>query len=197
MNTSSSHQITIASHFNQTSPDTSAELKGLITRSKVLERAPHLGPVAWLVSAPVTHALTATFDRDLGEPILWAWRTHRELQEAANATVAGAGSPEYVTLAKHEISSIHHPEVDVTVDQQPPVTLTFDLTLLFTLESLRLTVQGGLLVGLSPGACSAEVTLGAHGFDFKRSATYALQELVKLHTGLRLLPASAYAAQPV
>ncbi|WP_410790650.1 hypothetical protein [Kribbella sp. C-35] len=195
MNTSS--QITIASHFNRTSPDASTELNDLITRSKVLEMAPHLGPVAWLASAPVTHALAGTFDRDLGEPILWAWRTHRNLQEAASATLAGTRSPEYVTLAKHEISSIHHPEVDVTVDQYTPVTITFDLTLLFTLEALRLTVQSGLLVGLSPGACSVEVTLGAHGFDFKRSATYALQQLVTLHTGLRLLPASAYAELPV
>lgn len=196
MNTSS-HQITIASHFNQTSPDASAELNDLITRSKVLELAPRLGPVAWLASAPVTRALTATFDRDLGEPILWAWQTHRLLEKAASATLAGSGSPEYVTLAKHEISSIHHPEVDVTVDRQAPVTITFDLTLLFVLEALRLTVQRGLLVGLSPGACSVEVTLGAHGFDFKRSATYALQELVTLRTGLRLLPASAYAELPV
>ncbi|TCC01927.1 hypothetical protein [Kribbella soli] len=196
MNTTS-HQITIASHFNQTSRDASAELSDLITKSKVLELAPHLAPVAWLASAPVNRALTATFDRDLGDPILWGWRTHRDLQEAASATLAGTGSPEYVTLAKHEISSIHHPEVEVTVDQQAPVTIRFDLTLLFTLEALRLTVQSGLLVGLSPGSCSVEVTLGAHGFDFKRSATYALQELVTLHSGLRLLPASAYAELPV
>jgi hypothetical protein len=193
MNTSR-HPITIVSHFNHTGPDTSAELSDVITTSKVLE---HVGPASRLLSAPVTHALTATFDRDLGEPILWAWRTHRDLQEAASATLAGSGSPEYVTLAKHEISSIHHPEVDVTVDRQAPVTITFDLTLLFMLEALRLTVQRGLLIGLSPGACSVEVTLGAHGFDFKRSATYALQELVTLRTGLRLLPASAYAELPV
>ncbi|MGW6195821.1 hypothetical protein ACWF0M_06705 [Kribbella sp. NPDC055110] len=197
MNTNSSHQITIASHFGRTTPDASAELKDLITRSKVLELAPHLGPVAWLATAPVTRALAETFDRDLGEPILWAWQTHRELQEAARATLAGTGSPEYVTLARHEISSIYHPEVDVTVDRQAPVTITFDLTLLFRLEAVRLTVQGGRIIGLSPGACTVEVTLGAHGFDLKRSATYALEELVTLHSGLRLLPASAYAVQPV
>ncbi len=196
MNTSS-HRITIASHFNQTGPDTSAQLNDLIRSSKVLGLVPHLGPAGRLMSAPVTRALTATFDRDLGDPILWVWRTHRVLQDAASTTLAGTGSPEYVTLAEHEISSIHHPEVDVTVDRHAPVTITFDLTLLFRLEGLRLTVQGGLLTGLSPGACSVDVTLGAHGFDFKRSAKYALQELVTLHTGLRLLPASAYAVQPV
>jgi hypothetical protein len=196
MNTSSDH-ITIASHFDQTGRDTSGELSDLITSSKVPGLVPQLGPAARLVSAPVTRALTAIFDRDLGDPILWAWRTHRDLKEAAIATLAGTGSPEYVTLAKHEISSIHHPEVDVTVDQQAPVTITFDLTLLFKLESLRLTVQSGLLIGLSPGACSVEVILGGHGLDFTRSAKYALQELVTLHTGLRLLPALAYAVQPV
>lgn len=192
MNTSS-HRVTIASHFNQTTPDTSAELNDLITSSRVLESVPHLGPVGRLVPAPVTRALAATFDRDLGDPILWAWRTHRDLKEAASATLAGNGPPEYVTLAEHEISSIHHPEVDITVDRWPPATITFDLTLRFTLEALLLTVQGGLLIGLSPGVCSVDVALSAHGFDFSRSAKYALQELLTLHTGLRLLPASAYA----
>ncbi|GAA1573402.1 hypothetical protein GCM10009789_28630 [Kribbella sancticallisti] len=187
----SSHGVTIAAHFNPT------EVNDLVANSKVLELVPHLGPAGRLVSAPVTRALAETFDRDLGDPILWAWRTHRELKEAATATLAGTGSPEYVTLAKHEISSIHHPEVDVIVDRQAPVTITFDLTLLFTLDGLLLTVQSGLLIGLSPGTCSVDLTLGAHGFDFSRSAKYALQELVPLHTGLRLLPASAYARQPV
>ncbi len=196
MNTSS-RRITIASHLNRTGPNASAELNDVLTSSKVLELVPHLGPASRLVSASVTHALTATFARELGDPILGAWRMHRDLQEAARASLASTGSREYVTLAKHEISSIHHPEVDVTVDQQDPVTITFDLTVLFMLESLLLTVRRGLLVGLSPGSCSVEVTLGAHGFDLRRCATYALQELVTLHTGLRLLPASAYAAQPV
>ncbi|TCC27345.1 hypothetical protein [Kribbella speibonae] len=196
MNTSS-HRVTIASHFGQTSRDTSAELNGLLARSNVLELVPHLGSAGRLVSAPVAHALTATFDHDLGDSILWAWRTHRDLQEAASATLADTGPPEYVTLADHEISSVHHPEVDVIVDGQAPYTITFDLTVLFTLESVLLTVQRGLLIGLSPGACSVEVSLGAHGFDFRRSARYALQELVTLHTGLRLLPASAYAELPV
>ena len=83
--------------------------------------------------------------------------------------------------------------MDVTVDRWPPATIAFDLTLRFTLEGLLLTVQGGLLIGLSPGVCSVDVALSAHGFDFSRSAKYALQELLTLHAGLRLLPPSAYA----
>jgi hypothetical protein len=111
------------------------------------------------------------------------------------ATLAGTGPPEYVSLASHEISSMHHPEVDVTVDLQPPVTITFDLTFLFKLEAVLLTIQRGLLIGLSPAACMVELTFGAHGINVSRSAKYALAELVTLPTGLRLMPASAYAAE--
>ncbi|MER7245546.1 hypothetical protein [Kribbella sp. NPDC000426] len=189
MNTS---RVTIASHLNQTNQDTSAELNNLIISSKVLESVPHLGPAGRLVSAPVGHALEAAFDHSLGDPILWAWQTHRDLKAAATATLDGTGQPEHVALAEHEISSIHHPEVDITVDQWAPVTITFDLTLHFTLEGLLLTVQGGLLIGLGPGACSADATLSTHGFELSRSAQYTLHELITLHTGLRLLPASAY-----
>ena len=190
----SNHRVTIISHFNQTSRDASAELNELVTNSKVLELAPRLGPVGPLVSGPVAGALAETLDRDLGAPILWAWRTHRDLKLAATATLAGTGPPEYVSLARHEISSIHHPEVDVTVDLQPPVTITFDLTFLFKLDALLLTIQRGLLIGLSPAACMVELTFGAHGINVSRSAKYALAQLVTLPTGVRLLPASAYAA---
>ena len=189
MNTSN-HRVTIVSLFTEASHDASTELNNIVTRSGVLKAVPRVGP---LVSGPVAGALAKVLDEDLGAPILWAWRTHRDLKEAARATLAGAGTPEHVSLASHKISSDHHPEVDVTVDAQSPMTIRFDLTLLYTLDALLLTVQKGRLVGLSPAECSVTMTFGTHGINTTRSSKYALPELLTVHSGLRLLPKSAYA----
>lgn len=184
------HPVTIVSLFTEAGQDASTELDRLVTSSGILESVHRVGP---LVSGPVAGALAKVLDVNLGAPILWAWRTHRELKEAARATLAGSGPPEHVSLADHKITSDHHPEVDVTVDPQPPLTIRFDLTLLYTLEALVLTVQRGHLVGLSPVRCAVTMTFGSHGINTTRSRTYALPELLTVHPGLRLLPESAYA----
>jgi hypothetical protein len=134
-----------------------------------------------------------TLDQDLGDPILWAWQAHQALTNAAKATLAGTGPPEHVSLTSHTITSVHHPQVDVIVDEKRAMTITFDLTLTFELEALLLTVQRGYLVGLSPAGCHAEMTFGAHGIDVTRSKDYRLPEVVNVRNGLPLLPSSAYA----
>jgi hypothetical protein len=192
MNTND-RRVTIVSLFSEAGQDGSTELNNLVTSSGVLKLVPRAGPAGPLVSGPVAAALAKVLDQNLGDPILWAWRTHRDLKEAATATLAGTGPAEHVSLASHKISSVHHPEVDVTVDGQAPVTITFDLTLLFTLDALLLTVQRGLLVGLSPAGCSVTMTFGAHGINTTRSHRYTLPELIHIQTGLRLLPKPAYA----
>jgi hypothetical protein len=192
----SDHRVTIISHLSETSQDARGELSELVTASGVLNPVARLGPAGQLVTGPVADAVAETLELDLGDPIVWAWQTHHALKEAARATLAGTGSPEHVSLATHKISSVHHPQVDVIVDEQPPLTITFDLTLLFRLEALLLTVQRGRLVGLSPAECYVEMTFGAHGMNVSRSRRYALPELVNVQIGLPLLPASAYVTAP-
>jgi hypothetical protein len=151
-----------------------------------------MGLTGPMMAAPVTGALAEALTLDLGNLIFWGWQTHHSLKEAARVTLAGVGPPQHVSLATHRITSVHHPQVDVIVDEQQTMTITFDLTLTFSLEALLLTVQRGLLVGLSPASCHVEMTFGAQRMNVSRSWTYGLPDLVNLQYGLPLLPRSAY-----
>jgi hypothetical protein len=186
------HPITVLSHFRQTSNDTAAELNELLSASGALSPFARMGLTGQMVGGPVAGALAEALTLDLGDIIFWGWQTHHSLQAAARATLAGAGPPQHVSLATHGITSVHHPQVDVIVDEQQTMTITFDLTLIFSLEALLLTVQRGLLIGLSPAGCHVEMTFGAHGMNVSRSWTYRLPDLVNLQYGLPLLPRSAY-----
>ena len=186
------HPITVLSHLRQTSNDAAAELDELLSRSGVLSPFSRMGLTGPMIAGPVADALAEALKLDLGNVIFWGWQTHHSLQEAARATLAATGPPQHVSLARHQITSVHHPQVDVIVDEQQTMTITFDLTLIFALEALLLTVQRGLLVGLSPAGCQVDTTFGAHGMNVSHSWRYGLPDLVNLHHGLPLLPRSAY-----
>jgi len=171
-------------------------LNELLAASGVLNPFARMGLTPPSVTGPNAGAVTEALDLGLGNIIVWGWQTHRALQEAARATLPGTGAPRHVGLAIHQITSVHHPQVDVIVDEQPPLTVTFDLTLLFRLEVLLLTVQRGRLVGLSPAGCQVGMTFGAHGMNVSRSGRYVLPELANVQSGLPLLPASAYVTAP-
>jgi hypothetical protein len=145
-----------------------------------------------MLAGPVAGAVAEALTLDLGNIIFWGWQTHHSIQEAARGTLAGTGPPQHVSLAAHQITSVHHPQVELIVDEQNTATITFDLNLVFRLEALLLTVQRGLLIGLSPAGCHVEMTFGAHGMNVAHSWTYGLPDLVNLQYGLPLLPGSAY-----
>jgi hypothetical protein len=191
-----SDRATVMSHLGgggRRHRDSTDELSKLVTNSNVLAPlAGRLGPAARFAAGPVTAGLASALSVNLGDVILWGWQTHHALRAAATATLPGTGPPQHVGLATHQIRSEHHPQVDVIVDEQPPMTITLDLWLVFKLDALLLTVQGGRLVGMSPAGCQVDMTLGARGMNVTRSKKYTLPELVQMGSGLRLLPATAY-----
>jgi hypothetical protein len=186
------HRVTIISHFSDATQDATGELSELVATSGVLNPLGRIVPAVSVVAGPVAGALAETLKLDLGNIIVWGWQTHGSLKAAARATLPGTGPPQHVSLATHQIRSVHHPEVEIIIDEQPPMTITFDLTVVFRLEAVLLTVQRGLLVGLRPAGCRVEITFGAHGMNIFRTGRYALPELVNVESGLRLLPSSAY-----
>jgi hypothetical protein len=191
-----SRDATIVSHLTRPGPD-ARELNQLVASTGVLAPlASHLGAAASWAAGPVTGAVAETLDVRLGDVIIWGWQTNQAIQRAAKATLPGTGPPEHVGLYRHEIRSVHHPQVDVFINERPPLTITFDLTLVFVFDALLLTIQRGLLVGLSPAGCQVEMIFGAHGINATRSARYMLPALVEVEPGPPLLPASAYVASP-
>jgi hypothetical protein len=185
-------RITVMSHLTETGQDAASDLDKVVRDSGVLRSARGLGAVGPLVTGPVVGAVAETLQFGLGDVIVWAWQKHQAIKEAAVATLSGDGEARYVGLADHKIKSEHQPKVDVMIDEQSTVTLEFDLTLEFKIEALLLTIQRGLLVGLSPARCDLEATFGAHGLNVSRSGKYRIPDLVQVRTGLPLLHRSYY-----
>jgi hypothetical protein len=98
---------------------------------------------------------------DLGDLVVAGWRKQGQLAAAAERTAASPGTSELVELATHRVSSVHHPYVELLVNDVRVTTVNFELDLEFEVKALVATVRDGHLVSLHSGECDLSATLSA------------------------------------
>jgi len=102
---------------------------------------------------------------DLGDVLVGAWRKHRALVAAAEATRDRPGATELVQLATHRVTTTHRPYVTVAVNGATVATVHFDLSLTLDVDGVLGQVRQGRLVGLQGGRCTVTASLGCGGHD--------------------------------
>lgn len=128
-------------------------------------------------------------DLRLGNILVSGWRKYTALVEAAKRTRAAPGSKELVVLATHQVTSTHHPSIDLLVDERKVHTLVFELTVEFVITGVVAVVQRGNLVALRGGPCELTVTLTLEGKPVvpPRKAHVDLPLIVQLTPAIPLL----------
>jgi len=125
---------------------------------------------------------------DLGDLVIAGWRKQGQLAAAAERTAANPGTSELVELATHRVSSVHHPYVELLVNDVRVTTVNFELDLEFEVKALVATVRDGHLVSLHSGDCDLSATLTAEDIRLaSRRQQFSLPVLVRwpllLHLG--------------
>jgi hypothetical protein len=125
---------------------------------------------------------------DLGDLVIAGWRKQGQLAAAAERTAATPGTSELVELATHRVSSVHHPYVELLVNDVRVTTVNFELDLQFEIKALVATVRDGHLVSLHSGDCDLSATLTAENIRLaSRRQQFSLPVLVRwplrLHLG--------------
>lgn len=151
-------------------------------------------------SDQVAAAADGLLGLDLGDLVIAGWRKQGQLAAAAERTAANPGTSELVELATHRVSSVHHPYVELLVNDVRVTTVNFELDLEFEITALVATVRDGHLVSLHSGDCDLSATLTAAGvrlasrrrhFDLPLAVRWPL--LLRLGGGTDPLP---YGAKP-
>jgi hypothetical protein len=106
-------------------------------------------------------------DLDLGDLLIYGWRTRERLAEAARQTRLAPGRREVVQLGAHQVTSVHQPTIELLVDGVKVHTFRFQLAVTFTIEVAALIVRDGLLTALKAGdgAVTCTLTLEMPGGD--------------------------------
>jgi hypothetical protein len=125
---------------------------------------------------------------DLGDLVIPGWRKQGQLAAAAERTAANPGTSELVELATHRVSSVHHPYVELLVNDVRVTTVNFELDLEFEVKALVATVRDGHLASLHSGNCDLSATLTAEDIRLaSRRQQFSLPVLVRwpllLHLG--------------
>jgi hypothetical protein len=135
-------------------------------------------------------------DLDLGDLLIYGWRTRERLVKAARQTRQVPGRHEVVQLGTHRITSAHNPTIELLIDGVKVHTFRFQLTVIFDIEVAALIIRNGLLTALKAGdgAVTCTLTLEMPGGDVElvnQQRKINLHLIINIGHGIPLLPADA------
>lgn len=130
-------------------------------------------------------AAAGLLDLDLGDVLIYAWRTQERLADAARETLRAPGRREVVQLASHQITSTYNPDVDLMVDGVRVHTFHFQLDLVLTIDVAAVIVRNGRLVEVKAGdgSVSGTLTLKMPGGD---ASLLHQERRINLHLTIRV-----------
>ncbi len=161
------------------------------------------GLVRQTVSGELATVTEGILDIDVGDVLIYGWRTHRRLVEAARQTLRAPGRKEVVRLASHQITSAHQPAIDLVVDGVRVHTFHFELTIGIDIDVAVAVIQHGKLVAMTTGDLSVTGTLAADmpagNIELARqNRQISPHLLIRLGPGVPLVdPAETQEADPV
>lgn len=116
------------------------------------------------------------------------WRKWDVLAAAARRTLEAPGEREIVELADHEITSTHHPHVDVDVDGYRVAQIDVEISFAVRLHAVTAVVTGGRLSALRSGRADVDAKVAIEGVDVARqSRPVELPIEVSLGAGIPLV----------
>lgn len=121
--------------------------------------------------------------------VIEGWRSYTKLIEAARQSCSTPNQPQKVVLSNHQLTSTHHPTIEVIVNETQRYGARLTVTLAFDFQLVRAIVQNANLVAIQSGSCLVGVTLGIENFPdlMKRERELPAAALIRLHSPIRLL----------
>jgi hypothetical protein len=135
-------------------------------------------------------------DLDLGDLLIYSWRTRDRLVRAARQTRQAPGRREVVQLGTQRITWSYNPTVELLVDGVKVHTFRFQLTVIFDIDVAALTVQDGLLTAMKAGdgTVTGTLVLEMPGGDLELASQQRkinLHLIINVGHGIPLLPGDA------
>ena len=128
--------------------------------------------IAWsLLKTEAEGRLKEALSADPLGLIVSAWSRAQELKKYADPAKYPPEESVVVHLGEHKVTCSVHPEIEILFNDVPIRTLKFTLDLVARFKSAALTIRGGAIRAVAPGACSARVVLKYGGVTLKEEET--------------------------
>jgi hypothetical protein len=127
------------------------------------------------------------------------WKKYREVAKALEDSKQKPAEPLYKPLLDHTIKSVHHPYIDLVLEETPVWKVVFDLTAALEVQGASLKIQNGQVMEILTGTCQASLQLACGGQLLKQAKTnrFTLPGTLPLRPSLVISqPAHASASEP-
>lgn len=128
--------------------------------------------LAWsLVKSEAASRLGEALGADPLEVCATAWSKARELRKYADPGKYPPDESVVVHLGDHKVAWRVFPEIEVSFNDVPIRTLRFTLEFVARFRSAALSIRGGAIRSVAPGACSAQAVLKYGSVTLKEEQT--------------------------
>lgn len=132
--------------------------------------------IAWgMLKEEAAARLSEVLDLDVLEVIGQAWSKARELREYADPLKHPPDETSIVHLGEHAVTCEVYPVLEIKLDEVVLRELRFTLNLAAKFRSVALTIRGGAIRAVAPGACAALAELKYGKWTLKREETPELR----------------------
>jgi hypothetical protein len=111
----------------------------------------------------VSGALLDLLDQPLSTLAANGWNTMTEVRRARRRTLESPGSREVVALGEHTITSTQEPTVEASLAGTSVTVLHLVVEVEIRVTALRLVVERGHVIDMTPGQARARATVSAEG----------------------------------
>lgn len=155
-------------------------------QAKVMEQAKNLH---WqLILKEVWGKVPELLDIKLVNIFSGAFNKAKELQKYTDQSKYPPDQEILAHLAEHTLKSLHHPSVEIYVNDRFLGKFVFDVTVALALKGLVLKIQDSRVKAVSPGSCQAEGTIALEKAVLveRKLSPLTLPNLIDLGEGVNL-----------
>jgi hypothetical protein len=127
--------------------------------------------------AEVSQGAERLLDIKLEDTLVRAWKKHKEIKKYADREKYSPEETILCPLGRHKVKSVHHPSVEVLVNDRSVGRIVFDLILYFDLEGIILKIRDSRIIEILAGQC-------------KGSGSFQYGEIVLLKKESKKIPVS-------
>jgi hypothetical protein len=158
--------------WNGSSREAAATLLDLVKQrvpSHVVKSMPSL---QW---KQLAHAMTdqalAGFDISLADILVRSWCDFTEIRAAADRRKTPAGATRSVPLVEHELESVHHPKLEISIEGMRSFEVEFEVKLVLRIQAAIVSIRDARVREIELGNCHGEAKVSAQGHTLR---TYEL-----------------------
>lgn len=146
-------------------------LKILSTPTVILILASFTPDILGAVKSEIRSSIGTLLQIRLLDALVGGWKRYDKVNQALERSRQTPNDPILESLAKHTFKSVHHPYLELYMDEKSIGKIEFEFTVSLEVEGLQLKILNGEISEILAGSCQGSVQLALAGAVLSKAQT--------------------------